>query len=240
MNGNNKVLNFIKDYKWHLIIWIIGLIVLGNFVYKKVTSPTYLLNGIMLCAEDGEDSANTLATEFAESIGYGDTVYAVNFDTEYSYIPHDKKNSEKNFKATEKIISQNEEKLLDFVAGPVDSMLDIAYNSLFAELSTTLTPKQYEALKPYILYLDQSVITKLDEAYENDEDLSSIKLPDPKDSDNMKEPVAVLIDISTFPDIAEIYGNSGETIAMGIMTTSPNHDILFKFIDYIMEQNGGQ
>ena len=28
--------DFIKIYKWHVVIWIIGLIVLGNFVYKKV------------------------------------------------------------------------------------------------------------------------------------------------------------------------------------------------------------
>lgn len=240
MNGNNKALNFISTYKWHLIIWLIGLIVLGNFVYKKVTSPTYLLNGILLGAEKGEEAASKLAEEFTTKLGYTDTVYEINFDTEYSYLPSNKENAENNFKATEKILGQNEEKLLDFVAGPIDSMLDIAYNSLFAELSTTLTPKQYEALKPYILYLDNSVIEKLEDAYENKEDLSSIELPDPKDSENMKEPVAVLIDISSFPDIAEIYGDSEETIAMGIMTTAPNHDILFKFIDYIMTQNGGQ
>ena len=43
-----SVSDFIKVYKWHVVIWIIGLIVLGNFVYKKVTAPTYLLNGIYL------------------------------------------------------------------------------------------------------------------------------------------------------------------------------------------------
>ena len=110
MNGNNKVLNFISAYKWHLIIWLIGLIVLGNFVYKKVTSPTYLLNGILLSAEKGEEAASKLAEQFTTKLGYTDTVYKVNFDTEYSYLPNNEDNAENNFKATERILGQNEEK----------------------------------------------------------------------------------------------------------------------------------
>lgn len=227
--------DFIKIYKWHVVIWIIGLIVLGNFVYKKVTAPTYMLNGILLGAESGESAAKTLATDFAESVGYGDTVYAVNLDTEYSYIPGSEENAENNYKATEKIISQVEEELLDFVTGPIDSMSDIAHNSMFVELTTYLNPEQLKLVQPYLLYVDNAVIGELDEAYENKEDTSKIKLPDPRKPEEMKEPVAVMIDMSSCEQFASIYGNSDETIAFGLITSAPNEDMLMKFIDYLMK-----
>ena len=227
--------DFIKIYKWHVVIWIIGLIVLGNFVYKKVTAPTYMLNGILLGAESGEDAATALATNFAESIGYGDTVYAVNLDTEYSYLPGDEENAENNYKATEKIVSQVEEKLLDFVAGPIDSLSDIAHNSMFMELTTYLNPEQLKLVEPYLLYVDNAVIEEWDEAYENKEDTSKIKLPDPRKPEEMEEPVAVMIDMTSCEELAAIYGNSDEALAFGLITSAPNEDILIKFIDYLMK-----
>ncbi len=230
-----SVADFIKAYKWHVVIWIIGLIVLGNFVYKKVTAPTYLLNGILLGAEGGEDAATTLATDFAELVGYGDTVYAVNFDTEYSYIPGSEENAENNYKATEKIISQVEEELLDFVAGPIDSMSDIAHNAMFAELTTYLSQEQFMLIEPYLLYVDNAVMEELEEAFENKEDTSKIKLPDPKKPEEMQEPIAVMIDMSSCEKFAAIYGNSDETIAIGLITSAPNKDMLIKFIDYLMK-----
>lgn len=227
--------DFMKIYKWHVVIWIIGLIVLGNFVYKKVTAPTYLLNGILLGAENGEDAATALATDFAESVGYADTVYAVNFDTEYSYIPGNEENAENNYKATEKIVSQVENKSLDFVAGPMDSMSDIAHNSMFVELTTYLSPDQLELVKPYLLYVDNAVIEELDEAYENKKDTSKIKLPDPTKPEEMEEPIAVMIDMSSCEELATIYDGSDEAIAFGLITSAPNEDILLKFIDYLMK-----
>ena len=227
--------DFIKIYKWHVVIWIIGLIVLGNFVYKKVTAPTTLLNGIFLGAEGGEEAATTLATEFAESAGYGDTVYAVNFDTEYSYIPGSEENAENNYKATERIVSQVEEELLDFVAGPIDSMSDIAHNSMFMELTTYLNAEQLKLVEPYLLYVDNAVIEELDEAFENEEDTSKIKLPDPKKPEEMEEPIAVMIDMSSCEELTAIYGGSDETLAFGLITSAPNEDILLKFIDYLMK-----
>ena len=230
-----SVSDFIKAYKWHVVIWIIGLIVLGNFVYKKVTAPTYLLNGILLGAEGGEDAATTLATDFAELVGYGDTVYAVNLDTEYSYIPGSEENAENNYKATEKIVSQVENESLDFVAGPIDSMSDIAHNSMFTELTTYLSPEQLELVKPYLLYVDNAVIEELDEAYDNKEDTSKIKLPDPRKPEEMEEPIAVMIDMSSCEEIAAIYGDSDKAVAFGLITSAPNEDMLIKFIDYLMK-----
>ena len=238
--ADNRFKQFVKIYKVHIIIWVIGLIVLGNFVYKKVTSPTYLLNGILLGSEKGKDEAAKLAEDFAVSIGYGDTVYAVNLDTRYSYTPNNKDKADDNFKATEAIITQHEAEQLDFVIGPQTSMLDIAYNAYFTELSTYFSAQQYELLKPYILYIDQAVMTQLEDAYENKEDLSSIALPDPTRPDEMKEPVAVLIDFSSIPEIAAIYADLNEPAVMGIMTEAPNSDMLLKFISYLTNENKGE
>lgn len=230
--------DFIKTFKWHIVLWIIGLIVLANFIYKKVTAPNYLLNGIMLSAEGGEEAATKLADELIEIAGYEDTVYGINFDTEYSYIPDDDDNAENNYKATEAIVSQSNEEMLDFVTGPIDSMLDIAYNTVFTELTTYLTKDQLALVEPYLLYIDQTVMEELSEAYENDEDISAIALPDPTKPEEMEEPVAVLIDIRDFDKLMDIYGNSEDFFALGIMGNAPNEDIIVKFLNYVMkEQN---
>ena len=230
-----SVTDFFKLYKWDVVIWIIGLIVLGSFIYKKVTAPTYLLNGILLGAEAGEDAATALETDFAELVGYGDTVYAVNLDTQYSYIPGNEENAESNYKATEKIVSQVQQKALDFVAGPMDSMTDIAYNTMFTELTTYLSAEQLKLVEPYLLYIDNTVIEELEEAYENKEDTSKIKLPDPRKPEEMEEPIAVMIDMSSCEELMKIYGDSSKTIAFGLMSSAPNEDMLLKFIDYLMK-----
>lgn len=233
--SNNKVLDFIKIYKWHVLIWAIGLVVLANYVYQKVTSPTVLLNGIYLCADGGEEVASALADDFTVVAGYEDTVYAVVFDTSHSYIPGDESQAENNFEATEAIVSQTEDQALDFVAGPKDSMLDIAYNAIFSELTVLLNAEQLAMVEPYLLYIDNAVMTQIEDAYENDEDTSAIELPDPTKPENMKEPLAVLIDVSSVPEIAEIYGNPDGTIALGCIASAPNEDILLQFIEYLMK-----
>ena len=76
---------------------------------------------------------------------------------------------------------------------------------------------------------------ELDEAYDNKEDTSKIKLPDPRKPEEMKEPVAVMIDMSSCEKFASIYGDSDEAIAFGLITSAPNEDMLIKFIDYLMK-----
>lgn len=232
----NKVLSFIKLYKWHLLIWTIGIIVFGSYIYKKVTSPTVLLNGIFLNVEN-KDAASSLSDDFTKLAGYEDTVYEVTFDTSLTYTPNDDgSHSDENFDAVEAVVSQKEVEKLDFVAGPIDSMLDIAYASMFSELTTTLSEEQLALVEPYLLYVDQTVMEQLEEANDKKKDVSSIALPDPTKPEEMKEPLALMIDMSSCPEIAEIYGNDGDMIAFGLITSAPNDDMLTKFIDFLMKQ----
>ena len=114
-------------------------------------------------------------------------------------------------------------------------MSDIAHNTMFVELTTYLSPEQLKLVEPYLLYVDSAVIEELDAAYESKEDTSKIKLPDPRKPEEMEEPVAVMIDMSSCEKFAPIYGNSDETIAFGIITSAPNEDMLMQFIDYLMK-----
>lgn len=232
----NKVLSFVKLYKWHLVIWIIGLIFLGNYIYKKATAAPTILNGIFLSAEQGEEAASSLANEFTKAAGYDDTTYVTTFDTSLSYIPGNEENASNNIDAVEAIISQSEEELLDFVAGPQSSMIEIAYTPLFSELTTLFNEEQLAAIQPYLRYVDQTVMEELDEANENDEDTSKIAIPDVAKPDEMKEPLALLIDVSSWPKIAPIYEDAEEPILMGLLSTDSTQEIILEFVDYIMQE----
>ena len=78
------------------------------------------------------------------------------------------------------------------------------------------------------------MITKLSEAYENDEDVSKIEIPDPKNPEAMKEPVPVMIDLSHCEKLFPVYGE-GKTIVFGMITNAPHQTKTLNFLKFIME-----
>lgn len=224
--------HFWKYYKFHVIIWAIGLGLLGWYIYNTLTAPSYSLNGIFL---NTVNSTDELKQSYELAQGITDGKDGVNLEDKYSYTVGENKDSKKNYKASEAIITQKEEEELDFVAGPLDSIIDIAYNAYFEELTTTLNPEELALYKPHFLYIDLDVVEQLEKAYDDEKDLSTITIPDPKKPENMKSPVAVLIDISASEEIAKIYGADGETIAFGIISEAPHKQETHKLLRYLFE-----
>lgn len=224
-------------YKWHALIWLVGLIFLGIFIYNKITAPVYLLNGIFLNADDkGEDASSALADSFTDTCAIDKGGKIIRFDTSLIYNPGDEKSSKDNYNSCQAIIKQRNENNLDFVAGPVESMQDLAYNSIFADLRKVLSEDEINLYEPYFLYVDAEVIEEFNQAYEDKKDTSSVKFPDPKDKDQMKEPVPVMIDISNRENLFGIYHEGSGRLAFSILDAGSGQDTLKKFIKYIMKQ----
>ena len=49
------------------------------------------------------------------------------------------------------------------------------------------------------------------------------------------KPYLLYVDNAVIEEFASIYGGSDETIALGLITSAPNEDMLMKFIDYLMK-----
>lgn len=223
-------MEFIKRYKWHIIIWCIGLFLIFYYgIIPNLTSENVLLNGVFLNVEKSTDS---LTENFIKKENIDTKISTITFNDEYSYRLGKDADGDANYKAVEAIIVQSEEDELDFVMGTLDEMLDIAYNSRFSELTTFLQGGKAKDYEPYFLYIDLAVMEKLEEAYEKEEDISKIQLPDCRKPEEMKEPVAVLLDVSQCEELAAIYGDS-KNVVMGLISEAPHQTMVYSFLDYI-------
>ena len=229
-----------KYMKGQIIFWALAAIFFIYFIVKSVTAPVLLLNGIMLnTGNDSEDtSVETLIENYIEFEKIDTSSGSIQIDDSLAYVPGDTSEDSGNYDSSMAILTQKQEKQLDFVAGNLTAMENLAYNTLFADLTTILSKEETALYEPYFLYIDQTVIAQLEEAFDNKEDLSTIPLPDCRKPDDMKDPVPVLIDISKSDKLLEVYGSATETLAFGIINESPEQDSTLQFLAYLMNVRG--
>jgi hypothetical protein len=229
---------FWKYNKIHVVIWAIGLIVLGIFLYQKITTPVLIFHGMAINTSTKEESATKELTDELLQINNVDPESGqVIFPNSYSYYPDDSEKAEENFDCSEYILIEKEKKSLDFIIGPLSVVQDIAYNGLFQDLENFLTDEEIALCEDHFLYVDTAVITKIANAYEEDKDISSIKIPDASNPEEMKTPVATMIDVSKSEKLSKLYvpEEQDEPIVIAIMTDAPDKILTLKFIQYLMK-----
>lgn len=229
---------FWKYYKWNALICLIGLFVFGSIIYKSVTVPIFQMQGFLLNTEnDQEDtSANELARDFIEANNIDTSLGRIVLNDDWTYEPGNEERAKESTAGGREMLIQKQNQTLDFITGYKETMLDLAYNTFFTDISTLLSTKQLEEYKPYLLYIDQSVSEELAQAYEDKKDLSTIEIPDPTKPEEMKEPVPVLIDISHCEKLSHIYDSPKDTLAFGFIDSAPDYKLPIDFLLYIMEQ----
>lgn len=228
---------FWKYYKWNALLCLIGLFVFGSVIYNKVTTPIFQMQGFFLNTENDKNdtSADELAQSFIKEYNIDTSEGIISLNDNWTYVPNNEEMAKESTAGGREMIIQKEKGMLDFIAGYQETMLDLAYNSFFTDLSTVLSKKQLEAYKPYILYIDQSVSDELAQAYEDKKDLSKIEIPDPRKPEEMKEPVPVLIDISKCENLSNIYDSPKDALAFGFVDGVLDYNLPMKFLTYIME-----
>lgn len=232
---------FIQQNKIHVIIWTIGLIFFGFFLYNELTAPSYLLRGFLLNTETTEKNATIeemtqdFVKEYNIDIDRGDVL----FDNSYICEPDNDKLAKETSTAIHEIMIGQTDQTLDFVLGPTEIMKRAMYEScaggmyIFTDLSTALTGSQLELYEPYFLYVDQDVIDSLSETYKKDKNPSAIELPDMTKPEEMKHPIPVMIDVSNSKKLTEIYGKKAEQLAFAIMEDTPSQALAMNFLEYI-------
>lgn len=231
---------FIQQNKVHVIIWTIGLIVFGFYLYNELTAPSYLLRGFLLNVETQEgtaveDMTQTFVKEYKIDLNRGDVL----LDDSYICEPDNEELAEETSDAIHQIFIGQGKQTLDFILGPTDVLKDAVYEScaggmsIYADLSSVLTDAQIKLYKPHFLYVDQAVIDELAKAYEKDEDTSSIELPDMKEPDTMENPIPIMIDVSNSEKLSGIYGKKADNLSFVIMVDSPSQSLAMNFLEYI-------
>lgn len=235
---------FVKHHKIHLIIFALGIILFGSFVYKQATSPIVLVSGIVLNADGAnkDTAAEQLTTDFIQSYHYESKDGQFILNDDLTCKPGSKEDADATIECVKEIMTGRESELLDFVVGPSSVMTDLVYNTttstetVFTDLRSVMTKEELALYEPYFLYIDQDVVNQLDEAYESKKDTSSIELPDCRNPEAMKSPIPVMIDLSTCEKLADFYAENSESLIFAIVDGTPSREKVVNFLEYLMQK----
>ena len=122
---------------------------------------------------------------------------------------------------------------LDFITGDLGSMVGLAYQGYFVDLSEVLGEDQYESYSPYFLYIDQAVLESINtQTTETNENTPEI--PDCTKPEDMEHPVPVLIDMSQSDTLQDVYCHAFDNLVFGMVANSPHPENTLRYMDYLM------
>lgn len=234
---NKRIAYFWHYYKLPVILFVVVVVLIISYISAMNNSKEYLLNGIFLnCRSDSEYTKESMIQEYFENQGIDANEYdfEVIMDLPYKVADGNSDYSVQNDNANQTILVYSEAGTLDFITGSYDVLMDIAYKGGFADLSEILTEEEYAVLEPYFLYLDMDVYDQRKAMLNKGSDASDIQIPDCTKKENMKDPVPVIIDMNQSEILNKVYGDSSETLAVGISGNTDDLENTLDFIHYLM------
>lgn len=231
-----KISYFFHYYKWHTAIIIFVIFFTVNYIYTLVTRPEQLLYGITLNTynEDASKNGEKLIQDFAQKYNINTSDYSLILDTDLHYLTTVTSDiSPSNYDAMQVMSTRSATGELDFITGDLDSLVALGYNEFFNNLYEVLSPEQYELYKPYMLYIDEKLISELN-AIPWGETVPNINIPNPREPETMEKPIPILIDVTKSKKLNTVYNLQFETVVFGIVdATTPETTI--QFIEYLMQ-----
>lgn len=230
-----------KYHKGFLFICALGIVMLGYYIYTQVTTPIYYISGYMLNTDSVKTTnANDLENAFKEQYQVSGSDGQVNFNDKYICKPGDDSAADENFESVKEMWLAKSKGTLDFVCAPTEDMIRLVYDTIvadttmFADLRDVLVPKDRAKYESRFLYIDYDVVKKMEKAFEDKKDTSGIAIPDCTKPEDMKDPIPILIDISSAEKLSTIY-TSSDSIALGIVEgiSIPCRDRVLTFLDFI-------
>lgn len=236
-------LGYVADYyKWPIIGTIIGIICVVSFIHMKVTTKEEVLNGMLLNtslygSEYGEEGFQKLSEDFLGTLELDSHEYEVILSNSYNYyISEDASSQNVDYQMMTVIMAQISAGTVDFITANSDTMIHLAYQDCFMDLSEVLSEEDYAVYEPYLLYIDNAIIQERREKYENMEEVPDIEYPDPSNPEAMEVPIPVLVDMSQCEILQEIYNHPTEDrILFGMLCNSPHEENTVEFLKYLMK-----
>ena len=230
-----------KYHKGFLFICALGIVMLGLYIYNHVTAPIIYVSGFMLNADSaGTTNARDLENAFIEKYGITSSDGKVMFNDQYICKPGDDSVSKKNYESVREMWLAKSRRNLDFVCGPREDMIKLVYDTIvadttmFADLRDVLSTKDMAKYEKNFLYIDYDVVKQLEKAFDKKQDTSGIVIPDCTKPEDMKEPIPILIDITSAERLSSIY-TSSDSIALGFIEgiAAPCRDAVLEYLEFI-------
>jgi len=236
-------LGFIWDYyKIPLLVALVVFFLIGSFIYEQSTSKKAVLQGIFINSfSTSEYTPEHILEDFLKTQEVDTGKYYADCRTNIYYEAANREENQNNSspvpsngEALQLIVAQSGAGMLDYIVGPHDGMLELAYKGYFIDLSEVLSPEQYREFQPYFLYLDQDVLDALREADDNWDFDADIPIPTSNAAEDLNSPVPFMIDLSQCEALMAAYGSNPDTLCIGIVWNAPNREMVLSLIDYLL------
>ena len=116
--------------------------------------------------------------------------------------------------SSEILVEYDAKGIADFLLGEGEAMKNLAYSEFFADLRDLLTQEQLDTLEDKLLYVDMAVIRQLEQMALTQEYPEDFAFPDPKNPQDMEEPVPVLVDVTGHETLKPLFGDDAVLLAV--------------------------
>lgn len=225
-----KIRYFWDYYKWYTfgLLFIIAAICI--FVRTAQKSTETIFYSMFFNTNAEETFHNEMSKDFLSYIGIEDEKQIALIDTSY-HLSTDA--SEAGVQAAfQKISIFTQTNQLDVLGGPIDSMNACIYNTYLCDLRTILSDEQLAKYETYLLYADETILTKKQEALKNST-VYAFEYPDPAEPETMSKPIPIALDVSSCKKIQLLYPDCNEPLAIGAAYGSLHTEQTLRFIEYL-------
>lgn len=224
-------------YKWHIIVAAVAIIVLAIVGYRFCTKKEVVLSGVFVNGGVYVDEAREdMIRDFAEKQGMDSEKEEIDISAILVYSPGDSvgpgTNNMNTLNALQTWIYSG---TVDFVAGDLESLTELAYNGLFCNLEEVFTEEELALCESQLCYIDGAVIRMIDENIEAKENVKKIVYPDPTKPELMEEPIPVFIEMSDSEKLREQFSHPFDNLVFAYAIQHPNFDNAKVFMDYLMD-----
>lgn len=233
--------DILRGNKWLAAVIAVALAAF-LFMQKIDGNRTVVLSGMLLNHDPGVSEAMTseVETAFLEELQTNDKSADVVLLTDWNYVADDEEKAEDNYYTIQALIMYTKEKVLDFVAGDQQNMLQLAYGDFFVDLSSVLSAEQMQRYAPYLRYIDMAVIEEA--SMMDQQDMMAIingettEFPDCSKPENMEKPIPVFIDITGCSKINGFYSENDENLVFAVMRNAPDLDAVPCWVDFLLSK----
>lgn len=193
-------------YKWYTVAVLVILAAVAVYVGGLLSEADDSVYGLMLnnCnilnQQENEQMAQDMAVEFRQELGRTEKELELTLDVSRTYAPDGGYYA--NYDLLQLILNYSIGGMLDFVIADEASMLDFAYAGYFQNLKDHLSEQELLQHSGQLLYVDMAVVRKENESTE----AKRSDYPDPRNPEEMEEPLPVFIDVSASNQIRQLYG----------------------------------
>ena len=237
MSGKQKLQYMWENHRKHMIAYGIEILVILVLLIFMLTAKGLTLTGVVVNGSESieQEARAAFTDDLLEGAQLDPDKARINLITGANYVIGDETKADGNYAVLNVIIEEKNKENLDFLTGDAETATVLAYSGFFADLSEVLSEEQLAQYEPYLRYIDQAVIDEMEKMVASDT-ITDIEIPDCDKLEEMEKPVPVMIDMSGYDAVADIYPEATESIVFAVFENTPMKDVMQRVIRFIMEE----